>query len=188
MVYLGSNKQRNRLELDYELVFDNASMAKIRASYFDESYQFDSNANISISIKGRENDFSRTSPMLLKGSFYEVDLSDLGAGEYEFTVTVQDKNLSRSGTFKILDFNPEKQLVSSNYKKMERLAFKNRGQVYYLDKLEELQTNLSSSQQFLPVQKSRDNVVSLIDFRILLGLIILSLAAEWFIRKYNGLI
>ncbi|MBW8198402.1 VWA domain-containing protein [Flagellimonas abyssi] len=188
MVYLGSSKQRNRLELDYELIFDNASMAKIRASYFDESYQFDSNASISMTIKGKENGFSRISPMLLRGSFYEVDLSDLGAGEYEFTVTVQDENLSRSGTFKILDFNPEKQLVSSNYKKMERLAFKNRGQIYYLDKLEELQTNLSLSQQFLPVQKSRDNVVSLIDFRILLGLIILSLAAEWFIRKYNGLI
>lgn len=188
MVYLGSSKQRNRLELEYELIFDNASMAKIRASYFDESYQFDSNASISMTIKGKENGFSRISPMLLRGSFYEVDLSDLGAGEYEFTVTVQDENLSRSGTFKILDFNPEKQLVSSNYKKMKRLAFKNRGQIYYLDKLEELQTNLSSSQQFLPVQKSRDNVVSLIDFRILLGLIILSLAAEWFIRKYNGLI
>src|SRR6056297_784142 len=55
MVYLGSNRQRNRLELDYERVFDNASMAKIRASYFDESYQFDSNANISIAIKGKEN-------------------------------------------------------------------------------------------------------------------------------------
>ncbi|MCR9229093.1 MAG: VWA domain-containing protein [Flavobacteriaceae bacterium] len=188
MVYLGSNKQRNRLELDHELVFDNASMAKVRASYFDETYQFDANANITISIKGKENDFSRVSPMLLKGSFYEVDLSDLEAGEYEFTVTVQDENLSRSGAFKILDFNPEKQLVSSNYKKMERLASKYKGQVYYLDKLEELQINLSSSQQFLPVQKSRDNIVSLIDFRILLGLIILSLAAEWFIRKYNGLI
>lgn len=188
MVYLGSNKQRNRLELDYELVFDNASMAKIRASYFDESYQFDANANISITIKGKENDFSRVSPMLLKGSFYEVDLSDLQAGEYGFTVTVTDENLSRSGTFRILDFNPEKQLISANYKKMERLASKNSGQVYYLDKLDELQANLSTSQQFLPVQKSRDNVVSLIDFRILLGLIIFSLAAEWFIRKYNGLI
>lgn len=188
MVYLGSNKQRNRLELDYELVFDNASMAKIRASYFDESYQFDGNANISITIEGKETDFSRVSPMLLKGSFYEIDLSDLEAGEYLFTVTVQDENLSRSGTFRILDFNPEKQLISANYKKMERLASKNRGQVYYLDKLEELQSDLSSSQQFLPVQKSRDNVVSLIDFRILLGLIILSLTAEWFIRKYNGLI
>ncbi|NDV14980.1 VWA domain-containing protein [Muricauda sp. TY007] len=188
MVYLGSNKQRNRLELDYELVFDNASMAKIRASYFDESYQFDTNANISISIKGKENDFSREAPMLLQGAFYEVDLSDLEAGAYEFTVTVLDENLSRSGTFRILDFNPEKQLISANYKKMERLASKNRGQVYYLNKLEELQDSLVTSQRFLPVQKSRDNVVSLIDFRILLGLIILSLAAEWFIRKYNGLI
>ncbi len=188
MVYLGSNRQRNRLELDYELVFDNASMAKIRASYFDESYQFDANANISIKIEGKENDFSRISPMLLKGSFHEVDLSDLEAGEFNFTVTVQDENLSRSGTFRILDFNPEKQLVSANYKKLERLAQGNRGGVYFLDSLDDLQSNLSSSQQFLPVQKSRDNVVSLIDFRILLGMIVLSLALEWFIRKYNGLI
>lgn len=188
MVYLGSNKQRNRLELDYELVFDNAGMAKIRASYFDESYQFDSDATISIKIEGKNTDFSRVSPVLLKGSFYEVDLSDLQAGEYEFTITVQDENLSRSGTFRILDFNPEKQLISANYKKMERLAKKNRGKLYYLDGVETLQSDLASSQEFLPVQKSRDNVVSLIDFRILLGLIVLSLALEWFIRKYNGLI
>ena len=188
MVYLGSNKQRNRLELDYELVFDNAGMAKIRASYFDESYQFDPNASISIKIEGKNTDFSRVSPVLLKGSFYEVDLSDLQAGEYEFTITVQDENLSRSGTFRILDFNPEKQLISANHKKMERLAKKNRGKLYYLDGVETLQSDLASSQEFLPVQKSRDNVVSLIDFRILLGLIVLSLALEWFIRKYNGLI
>lgn len=188
MVYLGSNKQRNRLELDYELVFDNAGMAKIRASYFDESYQFDSDATISIKIEGKNTDFSRVSPVLLNGSFYEVDLSDLQAGEYEFKITVQDENLSRSGTFRILDFNPEKQLISANYKKIERLAKKNRGKLYYLDGVETLQSDLASSQEFLPVQKSRDNVVSLIDFRILLGLIVLSLALEWFIRKYNGLI
>jgi hypothetical protein len=188
MMYLSSNKQRSRLELDYELVFDNASMAKIKASYFDEAYQFNGNATLSIDIKGIDNGFSREAPVLLKGAFYEVDLSDLEPGEYNFTVTVKEDNLSRSGSFRILDFNPEKQLISADYKKMQRLADKNNGQVFYLDKLEELQNNLISSQQFLPVQKSRDNVVSLIDFRILLGLIILSLAAEWFIRKYNGLI
>jgi hypothetical protein len=188
MVYLSSNKQRSRLELDYELVFDNASMAKIKASYFDEAYQFNGNATLSIDIKGIDNGFSREAPVLLKGAFYEVDLSDLEPGEYNFTVTVKEDNLSRSGSFRILDFNPEKQLISADHKKMQRLADKNNGQVFYLDKLEELQNNLISLQQFLPVQKSRDNVVSLIDFRILLGLIILSLAAEWFIRKYNGLI
>ncbi|MAU16082.1 MAG: hypothetical protein CMH46_11155 [Muricauda sp.] len=188
MVYLGSDKQRSRLELDYDLVFDNANMAKIRASYFDESYQFNSNASISIKVKGKVNDFSRESPMLLKGSFYEVDLSDLDAGEYQFTVTAQNENLSRSGTFRILDFDPEKQLISANYKKLERLAHKNRGRRYFLDNVQTLYADLSSSKEFVPVQKSRDNVVSLIDFRILLGLMVLSLASEWFIRKYNGLI
>jgi hypothetical protein len=188
MVYLGSSDQRSRLELEFDLVYDNASMARIRTSYFDESYQFDPSANISIAIENKNNNFNRESPMLLKGNFYEVDLSDLEAGEYQFTVTVSGENLKRSGSFKILDFNPEKQLISSNHNKLQRLAEKTNGQLYYPDTLDELVNQLSTSQRYLPVQKSRQNVVSLIDFRILLGLIVLTLAAEWFIRKYNGLI
>jgi len=188
MVYLGTDNQRNRLTLDYELVFDNANAAKIRASYFDESYQFDSNADISISVTGKNNDFFRESPMLLKVPFYEADLSDLKAGEYQFTVTVQGDGLKRSGSFRILDFNPEKQLTSANYKKLGRLAQKSNGQLYYLNNVDSLIEDLSTSQRYLPIQKSKQNVVSLIDFRILLGLIVLSLALEWFIRKYNGLI
>lgn len=188
MIYLVSNKQRNRLELDYELVFDNANLAKIRASYFDESYQFNANASISIKIEGEDNDFTRVSPLLLKGGFYEIDLSNLEAGTYKFTVKVEDENLNRSGTFRILDFNPEKQLISANYKKMGRLASKSNGHLYFLNNLDDLQSELTTSGKFLPVQKTKENVVSLIDFRILLGLIALSLTSEWFIRKYNGLI
>ena len=188
MVYLGSNDQRSRLELDFELVYDNASMARIRASYFDESYQFDPGGSITIAIQGQNNNFNRESPMLLKGNFYEVDLSDLEAGEYQYTVTVSGENLKRSGSFKILDFNPEKQLISSNHSKLQRLAEKTNGKLYFPDKLDELVDELSTSQRYLPIQKSQQNVVSLIDFRILLGLIVLALALEWFIRKYNGLI
>ncbi|WP_318344901.1 vWA domain-containing protein [Flagellimonas baculiformis] len=187
MVYLTSNDQRSRLDVDYALIFENASMAKIRASYFDEGYQFDPNARISIQIEGTDNDFSRESPMLLKSTYYEVDLSDLASGEYRFTVSVEGENHKRSGVFRILDFDPEKQLTSADHKKLGRLAGKTDGKLYYVDNVEALMEDLAASEQFLPVQKSRKNVVSLIDFRILLGLMVLVLAAEWFIRKYNGL-
>lgn len=187
MVYLTSDNQRSRLELENALIFENAGMAKVRASYFDESYQFDSNATLSIKVEGTDNDFVRESPMLLKSSYYEVDLGDLAAGEYRFTVTVNGENIKRSGTFRILDFNPEKQLTASNYKKLGRLAQKTDGKLYYPSTVESLVRDLTSSQQFIPVQKSRQNIVSLIDFRILLGLIVLALSSEWFIRKYNGL-
>ena len=126
--------------------------------------------------------------MLLKGSFYEVDLSDLEAGEYLFTITVEGENLKRSGSFKILDFNPEKQLLSANYDKLKRLADNTGGKLYFPNDMDALVNDLSTSEQYRPVQKSKQNIVSLIDFRILLGLIVLTLALEWFIRKYNGLI
>jgi len=47
--------------------------------------------------------------------------------------------------------------------------------------------NLLADAQFVPTQKSNQNVVSLIDFRILLAIIVMALTTEWFIRKYNGL-
>ena len=187
MVYLTSNDQRSRLDVDYALVFENASMAKIRASYFDEGYQFDPNARISIQIEGTDNGFTRESPMLLKSTYYEVDLSDLASGEYRFIVSVEGENHKRSGSFRILDFDTEKQLTSADHKKLGRLAEKTNGKLYYTDNVEALVSDLSSSEHYLPVQKSRKNVVFLIDFRILLGLMVLVLAAEWFIRKYNGL-
>lgn len=187
MVYLGSDNQRSRLELEYPAVFDNTGMAKIRASYFDESYQFDSKANLSITVNG-PNDFMREYPLLLKGSYFEVDLSDLTSGSYQFTVTEGQSNTKRSGSFRILDFNPELQQTASDYRKLDRLAQKTGGSITYLDSLTELETALGSSKQFVPIQKSRENVVSLIDFRILLGLMAITLALEWFIRKYNGLI
>ncbi|MEM7486940.1 MAG: VWA domain-containing protein [Bacteroidota bacterium] len=188
MLYLSSSGSKSRLELDYEFVFDDSSFAKIRASYFDESYSFDSNANIKIEVRTKGNNNLREYPMLLKGTFFEADLSDLQAGDYQFTVNVENENLKRSGAFKILDFNPEKQLITSNYSKLKRLAEKTNGTVYSPNNIDSLINDLSTSSKYVPVQKSKQNVVSLIDFRFLLGFIIATLSLEWFIRKYNGLI
>ncbi|PWL38978.1 hypothetical protein DKG77_12180 [Flagellimonas aquimarina] len=188
MIYLASDNQKSRLELDFELVFEDSSTAKVRVSYFDESYNFDPNSNISIKIDGKENGFSREAPMLLKGSFFEIDLSDLDAGEYTFEVTVKGENLKRSGSFKILDFNPEKQMISSNYNKLKKLADNTKGGVYFPNDLNLLINNLSSTEQYVPIQKSKQNVVSLIDFWVLLAIMTLTLTLEWFIRKFNGLI
>ena len=188
MLYLSSNTQKSRLDLDFTTVFENAQMAKIRALYYDESFQFDTDAILKINVKGVGDEPQQEAPMILKDGFYEVDLSNLRAGEYEFVVTVENENLKRSGKFRILDFNPEKQLLSADFHKLNRLAARTQGKAIVPSDLDSLVYELSNSDRYRPVQKSRQNVVSLIDFRILLGVIVLALALEWFIRKYNGLI
>lgn len=181
-LYLSENKKKNRLNLEYQSIYEGVGKAKITATYFDEAFVFDANANLIITVNNNK------IPMLLKNGYFEADLSHLKPGNYNFLVTVNKENIKDGGKFSILDFDVEQQFLSSNYKKLEKTALATKAELFYPSKIEELIDNLVSDNRYVPIQKSTENVVSLIDFRILLAIIIAALTLEWFIRKYNGLI
>lgn len=188
MLYLATTKSKNRLTVDYQSIYAGSNEAKITASYFDETFVFDGNATITVQINAEDNDVSREIPMLMKGNYYESDLSGLPAGVYNFTVKVANESIARSGGFTILDFDVEKQFLSSNYAKLDRLAAQTSGKLYFPSESNVMIDSLLGDNRFLPIQKGKENVVSLIDFKFLMGIIIVALTLEWFIRKYNGLI
>ncbi len=188
LVYLSSSGKRNRLEVEYEKVYDGSQELKITANFYDKTFAPKSEADLSIELKGIDNSFTRTTPMLFKSGYFEVDLGDLEYGEYKFTIKENSENISRTGSFKILDYNPEDQFYSSNYKKLERLANKTNGKVYFENQVDGLIAKLVDSDQFVPIQKNNQKTVPLIDFQWLLLAMVLALAAEWIIRKYNGLL
>ena len=187
ILYLSSNESRSRLVLDYESFYEGNSEAKIAANYFDESFSFDSDAEILLQLKLKEERGMQEFPMLLKGSFYEADLSNMPPGEYIFTVKVANENITKSGSFNILDFDVEQQFTSSNYKKLNRLAKSTGANLYFPSQTNDLMNALIVEDKFKPIQKSHQNVVPLLDFKFLLAIIISALSLEWFIRKYNGL-
>jgi len=186
--YLSANSTKNRLNVSYSYNYEGSNTAFISATYFDETYVFDSNARIDILVTNKETRAVKELPMVLKNAYFEADLTNLPPGEYEFIVAVKGENYKETGSFTISDFDLEKQFVSSNYKKMEELAQNTGARHAFSSDYEEIITALISSQAFVPTQKSTENSVSLIDFKILLGLIALAFSIEWFIRKYNGLI
>ncbi|MEO9893304.1 VWA domain-containing protein [Aurantibacter sp.] len=188
MIYLSDNKSKERLTLDYKSVYEGSSDAKINASYFNQTFDFDSNADLILQIKNKDTDKSSEIPMLLKNGYYQADLSNQISGNYQFTVVVKGEELLKSGAFRILDYDIEQQFVSTNDDKLLQLAERSGGNLYFADNTDALIKALTVDERYLPVQKSTKKVVSLIDFRIILGIIVLTLALEWFIRKYNGLL
>lgn len=187
MRYMSGNSKRERLGLQYSPLYEGSNTAFVSATYFDETFVFDPNASINIDIKNKETNEELTLPMLLKNGYYEVDLTNLIPGTYNFKVHVINENLSKTGSFVISDFDLEKQFISSDYRKMALLAQNTGGKSYFTANHSNLSAELTSSDDFVPTQKSSENIVSLIDFRILLALIMSSFTIEWFIRKYNGL-
>ena len=108
--------------------------------------------------------------------------------EYSFTVKASSENISKSGSFQILEYNVEQQFLNANVTKLQQLATNSNGESFFIDNTENLITNLINDNRYIPIQKSSKNTIPLIDWKYLLAIIALSLGAEWFLRKYNGLI
>jgi hypothetical protein len=186
--YLASNKRRSRLEVSNESFYYNNIPIKISAQYFDKNYVFDTRASLTISAVHQESKQRTVFPMLLKNNFYEVTVNSLPAGEYAFTVAVGEEAIARSGSFTILDFNVEQQFGNADVAKLNRVATNTNGTTYFPNQIDGLIESLINDNRFQSIQKSEQKIVPLIDWKYFLSLIVLFLIAEWFIRKYNGLI
>lgn len=187
--YLASNKQRKRLNVDYESFYDGNNGIILKAQFFDKNYAFDTRESLSISLTDNSTGGKKTFPLVLKNNNYQVDLSGLPASKYDFTVSTSNEKMSQSGNFEILEYDVEKQFLNADVTKLEQLATNSQGKSYFIsDGSEQLIKQLLEDERFLPIQKSNKNIIPLIDWKWLLLLIVLSLSAEWFLRKYNGLI
>ena len=186
--YLSSKQRRSRLNVNYESFYNGNENVKLTAQYFNKNYEFDANVNLIIELTNSETNDSTSYPFVLKNNNFEVDLSGLAAGEYTFSVRSSEGNISRSGTIKILEYNVEQQFLNANVTKLQNLANSSEGSHYFIDDTSNLINELLTDSRFVTVQKSSKKVVPLIDWKYLLAIIVFCLAAEWFIRKYNGLI
>lgn len=186
--YLASNKSKNRLTVDYQSFYNGNSHVIISAQYFNKNYEFDSRESLIITVKNIDSEESREVPFLLKGNNYQVDLSGFKAGNYNFTVKAFQENLSYSGNFTILEYNVEQQFLNADVTKLNQIATNSSGTSYFIADYNQLFEKLLNDDRYKPIQKSTVNKVPLIDYKYLLFIIAFLLAAEWFIRKYNGLI
>lgn len=186
--YLSSTKKRNRLNVDYESFYNGNGNIIISAQYFNKNYEFDSKASINIITKNTETEAETILPFVLKNNNYQVDLSGFIPGAYSFTIRANNGELSQSGSFQILDYNVEQQFLNANVTKLHQVATNSSGSSYFIADTSNLISDLVNDSRYTTIQKSTKNIVPLIDFNYLLILIALSLASEWFLRKYNGLI
>ncbi|OEK08493.1 hypothetical protein A8C32_03310 [Flavivirga aquatica] len=186
--YLASNKKKNRLNVEYESFYDGNSNIVIKAEFFDKNYVFDTRESLNITVINNETKEKKIFPLILKSNKYQVDLSNLPASKYNFTIKTTNENISKSGSFQILEYNVEQQFLNANVTKLEQLAINSKGISYFIDDTHDLVNNLLNDNRYVPIQKSIKNTIPLIEWKFLLAIIALSLAIEWFLRKYNGLI
>ncbi|WP_179334831.1 VWA domain-containing protein [Winogradskyella costae] len=186
--YLSSNKKRKRINIDYKSFYNGNDDVIISAQYFNKNFEFDNLASLSIVLNNKDDDTTKEVPLLLNNGNYTVDLGGINAGLYNFTIKHNTESISASGSFQILEYNVEQQFLNADITKLKIIANTSNGSAYFPSQIDNLISGLISDNRYKTIQKGTKNIVPLIDWKYLLGLIALSLFIEWFIRKYNGLI
>ncbi|MEL0456370.1 VWA domain-containing protein [Flavobacteriaceae bacterium SZ-1-7] len=186
--YLATNQQKSRLNIEYESFYKGNNNVIVKAEFFDKNYVFDARESLEITVVDNNSNETKTFPLVLKNNYYQVDLSGLPPETYNFVVRAKNDNLSKSGSFQILEYNVEQQFLNADVTKLQKLATNSQGKSYFIDDWQNLIKNLLDDKRFVPIQKSVKKTIPLVDWKYLLAIIALSLGLEWLIRKYNGLI
>ena len=186
--YLASNDSKKSLVVTHENFYNSGEAIDISAQYFNKNYEFDDRARLTISVTNSKTKQTKNYDLLKGTNFFKVNLDGLSAGRYNFSVTELNSKTKYSGQFEILDFDIEKQFVNPDVEKLNQLASLTQGKVNYPNQVETLIKSLLENENYKAIQKEIVIKTPLIDWLWLLVLISISLALEWFIRKYNGML
>lgn len=186
--FLASNNSKKALVVNHENFYNSGDAIEISAQYFNKNYEFDEKARLTISITNSKTKQGKNYDLLKGNNSYKVNLDGLLAGKYTFSVKELNSNTIYNSYFEILDFDIEKQFVNPDVLKLTQLATETNGAVYYPNQIDDLIKILLENEKYNAIQKSISTKTPLIDWILLLILIATSLSAEWFIRKYNGML
>jgi len=161
----------------------------VTAEVYDEAFNAVNDAEIKCSVKSKDNEIPVSFSNVGSG-LYEGEISEIGKGDYNFLgeAFLDHKSLGKdNGRFSVGDIDYELQNTIMNSDLLKLLANETKGKFFYnsygnlFDKLAEINKN------------SIKNKIEVKEFRLwssefMLALIILLFAAEWFLRKREGLL
>ena len=184
--YLVSADSKSRLNVTVNPIYYANEIIQISASYLDENFNFDNRSKLWLTVSNKEMNFTKKIPFTALNNRFVVELPTIPFGEYQYTVMVENQNHSVSGNFKILPFEIEAQFTNANAQQLKKVANETKGFISYNHQEQNLIDYLKKDIRFKSIQKNTISKTPLIDWKWILGLIILSLSIEWFTRKYFG--
>lgn len=186
--FLVSNTTKKSLVVEHESFYNSGEAIEITAQYFNKNYEFDEKARLTIAVTNTKTKQTKNYDLLKGNNAYKVNLEGLKAGSYTFTVKELNSKTTYSSSFEILAFDIEKQFVNPDVEKLTQLAAQTQGKIYFPNQVDALIKSLLENEDYKAIQKNVITKTPLIDWIWLLILILIVLATEWFVRKYNGLL
>lgn len=182
MAYTSLRTDKERFRVNAQHIYRDDEDIVIRAELYDDNCEPVNTPEASLAIDGRQYPFGRTA------GGYVLNLGALAPGQYSYTAaaTLAGKKHSASGSFIVEELRLEQANLTADHTLLSTIAQTTGAQMLLPAQTARLKELLDARDDIKTLLYSHTRYTDLLNLPLLFILLVLLLAAEWAVRKYNN--
>jgi hypothetical protein len=172
--------------------YNQTEVVELLGEVYDQSYTPITQANLLVKLSGGDQDEQREVMLNSMGNGrYYATVAGLGSGDYSFNAeaTYSGRKIGTdNGRFSIGEISLEYQNLKMNISLLQAIAERTGGKFYFPSQSGDLADDIKQHRGFVARDAISKSEIAVWNLAILLGIAILLLSIEWFIRKRSGMI
>ena len=185
--YLMARKDKRFFRVISDGEYRSNDKVLLQAELYNSSYELVNEPDVNLKLtneEGKQFNFI-FSP---EGQSYVLDLDHLAVGVYQYSASTNfgGKNYGDVGEFVVSGQSLESRQLNANHGMLFRLAKNSGGEMLYPDEINRLPEILNARNDLKSRIYYEEKYTALHDLLWVVGIILLLLSLEWFLRKYFG--
>ncbi len=187
--YLLTRADREQLSVSTRRIFNENEPVFFNAKTLDERLEPTTSADVTLELTdstGKATSY-KFDP-LGTGHYLRIDNLTPGSYTYKAKAVVNGRTFNKSGIVSVSEVKTEGENLSANRNIMQRIASSTGGAAYIGGDLDKLQAQLLDDNSIRPVSYNETSTTPLMGVTTLFFIILALFSAEWFLRKYWGVV
>lgn len=185
--YLSVKADKSLFRVAAKNVYEEYKPVVIMAELYNESYELVNDADVSIVITAE--DGKKYEQQLSKqNNQYVLNMGELPVGDYSWTCSTKygRNNYSKSGSFSVDEVLIESTNLVADHSLLQSIATATNGKFFLPQDMQQIEQEIKNNDNIKPIANYSKKYSLLLSSLLYFACIVLLLATEWFLRKWNG--
>lgn len=185
--YLSVKADKSLFRVSAKNVYEEYKPVVITAELYNESYELVNDADVSIVITAQ--DGKKYEQQLSKqNNQYVLNMGELPVGEYNWLCSTKygKNSYSKSGSFSVDEVLLESTNLVADHALLQSIAAATNGNFFLPEEMQQIEKEIKNNDNIKPIANYSKKYNLLLSSWVYFACIVLLLAIEWFLRKWNG--
>ena len=186
-LYLSVKGDRSLFRVGAKNSYNENESVQFTAELYNESYELQNDADVEIVIVS-QNGKKYPYQFSKQNNSYFLNMGQLPPGDYQWNGSVKHgkNNYTKSGAFTVKELFVESQNLIANHSLLQSVSEASQGKFYLAKDFLKIKEDIKNNENIKSIAIYQKRYALLLNSILYFSLIILLLAIEWFIRKWNG--